>query len=279
MSIPFRMPSRIVHKHAVPVDQRPAGMKGAIAENFARVDWRNETIAGEGGSYWLGKGPRGVLWVYDGRECLAAVEPWRVRRYLYRNVARRRNALMRSYLADGKISLPQDAQIINFGANIGEVAIGCNDLGCKVLALEPDPNVLPALLMNAKDSRIIVLPVAAWHSDGPLPLYLATEKADSSPVNHSDEKIIARGKRIDTLTERFGFGAIHLIVGDGEGSEPEILQGARETLKRTRYVSIRTALERHGASPRDLCLPILEEANFEIIHDENETLIGKNRNV
>ena len=110
MSIAFRMPSRIVHKHAVPVGRRPAGMKGAIAENFARVDWRNETIAGEGGSYWLGK-------------------------------------------------------------------------------------------------------------------------------------------------------------------------GARETLKRTRYVSIRNALERHGASPRDLCLPILEEANFEIIHDENETLIGKNRNV
>lgn len=278
MNAPFRAPARIRHYPAKVLGECPAGMEEALAAHYGRVDWVNDANPADKGCYWIGKGPKSVLWVCDGRDCIAAVEPWRVRRYLYRNIARRREKLLASYLGQGKLSLPEGAMIINYGANIGEVAMAAAAKSCLVTAIEPDPNVLPALYLNARGKPITVVPVAAWCEDGPLPLFLATEQADTSAINHSSEKILALGRRIDTLTEDLRIGQVHLIVGDAEGGDPEVLMGAAETLKRTRYVSVRTALERNGKSARDLCLNVLMGAGFEIIHDEDETLIGRNRN-
>lgn len=279
MNAPFIHPARIYHSPPVALDVRPARFNGVLAERFARIDWHNESVPNIEGSYYIAKGPRGVFWVHDGIELMAATEIWRIRRYLYRDIAGRRRKLLSSYRGGGKVPLTQDANVINFGANIGEVALGLAARGCSVIALEPDPNVIPALLLNTKDKPIHVMPVAAWHTDGPLPLYVESEKADTSAINHDGEKILACGRTIDSIVDDAGLDSVHLIVGDAEGGEPEILQGATETLKRTRYVSIRTGLERCGESSSALCRPILENAGFEILQDENETLIGRNPNV
>lgn len=277
MNAPFIHPARILHSPPVVLKERPPCFEGVLTESFARIDWHNESMPGISGAYHIAKGPRGIFWVHDGVDLMAAVEIWRIRRYLYRDMARRRRKLLTSYLGDGKVPLARGVDVINFGANIGEVAIELAAQDCLVYALEPDPNVIPALLLNAKSKPIRVLPIAAWHSDGPLPLYVESEKADTSAINHDGEKTIACGRTIDSILDEAGLDSVHLIVGDAEGGEPEVLQGATEALKRTRYVSVRTGLERRGQSSAGLCRAILEGAGFEILQDENETLIGRNR--
>jgi FkbM family methyltransferase len=198
-------------------------------------------------------------------------------RYLKRGIATRCTKLLRDYLKDGLISVPQGAVVINFGANIGEAAIALERRGACVLAIEPDPNVLPALRANACGRQIEVIPYVAWHTDGAVPLYLATKKGDTSVINPSDQCINATAKRLDAIVRERCLEEVYLILGDAEGGEPEVLEGAAETLKITRYVSIRVSPERRGSSSAPQCMAILEAAGFDILSDDNETLIGRNR--
>jgi FkbM family methyltransferase len=242
-----------------------------------RVHWRNETLAGDEGEYCIGKDTEtGIIWFHDGKDRIACANDWRVRRYLYRGVDHRFYGLLRDYLGNGLIKIPTGSWAINFGANIGEVALALNRKGVEVLAFEPDPNVLPALCANARGRRIDIIPCVAWREDGEVDLHVATEKGDTSVINVSDETIIALARRIDAFQKHYRSRPVWLIVGDAEGAEPEVLLGATETLKRTRYVSIRVGPERNGKCPGPECRTILEQAGFNILMDENEILIGEN---
>jgi FkbM family methyltransferase len=243
-----------------------------------RVHWRNETLAGDEGEYCIGQDlETGIIWFHDGRDRIACANHWRIRKYLYRGVDHRFNVLLRDYLGNGLIEVSEGDRVVNFGANIGEVALALNRKGASVLAIEPDPNVLPALSANAQGRRIDIAPVVAWREDGNIDLYVATEKGDTSAINASEdgEMIAAVARRIDTILNG-DLDPIHLIVGDAEGAEPEVLLGATETLKRTRYVSLRVGPERNGKCPGPECREILERAGFTILMDENEILIGEN---
>lgn len=246
-------------------------------DTIAHYRWQNEQHPNDFGEYSIGGASSGIIWFHDGKDRIAAANAWRVQRYLYRGIDRRFKALMRDYLGNGLIDIPDGARVVNFGANIGEVALALNRKGAHVVAIEPDPNVLPALMANARGRRIDVCPYVAWCEDGKIKLNIATEKGDTSVINPSSETIEAYALRLDTIA---GFGKnrlpVHLIVGDAEGAEPEVLQGATEVLKRTRYVSIRVGAERNGKCPGPECREILERAGFSILMDENEILIGKN---
>jgi FkbM family methyltransferase len=242
-----------------------------------RVHWRNETLAGDEGVYCIGQDPEtGIIWFHDGKDRIACANHWRIRKYLYRGVDHRFNVLLRDYLGNGLIEVSEGDRVINFGANIGEVALSLSRKGASVLAIEPDPNVLPALNANARGRRIDIAPVVAWHEDGNIDLHIATERGDTSAINASDETISVAARRIDLLAPYDRDSPISLIVGDAEGAEPEVLLGATETLKRTRYVSIRVGPERDGKCPGPECRAILEQAGFTILMDENEILIGEN---
>lgn len=240
------------------------------------VLWSRRDGKNDNGAYIVGHSQDGIIWFHDGMDRIAAVNEWRVRRYLYRGVNHRFEKLLRDYLGNGLIKIPDGARIINFGANIGEVALALTRKGAKVLAIEPDPNVLPALRANARGRLIDIAEVAAWKEDTQLTLYLASERADTSVIDNVGPQVQVPGRKIDTLLCERGVYDVYLIVGDAEGGEPEVLEGARETLKRTRYVSIRVSPERHGASSEGLCRDVLVRAGFEIVSCENETLIGRN---
>lgn len=242
------------------------------------IRWHNEQYASDWGEYCIGQAGDGVTWFHDGKDRIASANNWRIRRYLYRGLDRRYGKLLQDYLGNGLITSPTASSwVINFGANIGEVAIALNRKGAEVLAFEPDPNVLPALNANVRGRRIDIAPCVAWSEDGEVDLHIATEKGDTSAINVSDETIRATARKIDTFHRDYRSRPVWLIVGDAEGAEPEVLQGATETLKRTRYVSIRVGAERNGKCPGPECREILERAGFTILMDENEILIGENR--
>lgn len=223
--------------------------------------------------------PNGVLWAFDGSDKMAGTVEKRMRRFFAGGIAARRLKLTRRHLVDLVPILAGDI-VINVGANIGEVSVTLADWGASVLAIEPDPNVLPALRANAAGRPIEVMPVAAWHEDGPLQMYIDTAHADTSVFNPSPESMFLEARRIDTLMSDRPVTRIRLIVGDAEGAEPEVLEGARETLKRTEYVSLAASAERCGERTLEACEAILKAANFDIVHREETkfcTIIGKAR--
>jgi FkbM family methyltransferase len=241
---------------------------------IAKASWTAPD--GELGRFWMTVADD-VHWISDGTERLAVL-PERAFRFYNNGVAKRRNMLTDRYLR-GIVPIQAGDVAINFGANVGEVAVTLAERGARVIAVEPDPNVLPTLAANAAGRMIEIVPVAAWNTGGMLLMYLKSDTADTSAFNVSDDTAMIKAARIDTLMETRGTDRIRLIVGDAEGAEPEVLEGARETLKRTDYVSVCASAERCGERTVEACEAILKDAGFDIVHREDSkfcVLIGKN---
>lgn len=222
-----------------------------------------------------------IYWVDDGREQIAIALEKRAKRYYPHGIRARCQYVTQGYL-QGKVPLRPGDVVINFGANIGEVAMTlARDCGVKVLAIEPDPRHWAPLHYNTRAYDVEIVPVAGWNVDGPLKLYLDNrDSADTSIHNETDDCMTIMGQTIDTLVKARGIKHVRLIVGDAQGAEPEVIDGARETLKNTDYVSVRASAERCGERTLEACDAILEEARFNIIHREETkfcTLIGRNR--
>lgn len=226
-----------------------------------------------------------LQWFDDGQARMAVAIPERGRWHFCSGIRPRLEGLTLRYLR-GLIDVRPGDVVINFGANIGEVAVTLADRGARVVAIEPDPYVLPALNANAKSRKIAVVPFAAWNADTQLTLNLATANADTSYFQPSAERVTGQidvsAYRIDTMLQGQNFDRIRLIVGDAEGAEPEVLEGARETLAKTDYVSVCASAERNGEVTSPACERILTDAGFEILYREKSRfymLIGRNREV
>lgn len=217
-------------------------------------------------------------WVSDGSHRIACFESREFR--FYRNgISRRRNWVTARYLK-GIVPIRPSGIAINFGAHIGEVAITLADMGVEVLAIEPDPNVLPLLRANTVGRTIDVVPVAAWHNDGQIDMYIASETADTSVFNISPDKRRLQCLTIDGIVADREIDHVDLILGDAEGAEPEVLAGAFLTLAMTDYVSVCASAERNGQTTAHACEKILRDAGFDILHREDHgfcILIAKNR--
>jgi FkbM family methyltransferase len=258
--------------------------EGLSVSQIYRVEWVSEANEQDHGVYWIARDAAtpAVLWVCDGLDRIAAADDWRVARYLYRGIARRCDILLKDYLGGGVIPLPRPGRkVVNFGANIGEAAIALARRRASVLAIEMDPNVFPALNANEIVLRLYAVNACVWKENGSIPISIATRMADTSAVNLSGECVTMPAKRLDTIMDLEGWhdddDPIDLILGDAEGAEPEVLMGAVETLKRTKYVSLRLGAERNGQDPYPECKALLETAGFDILCYENERLIGKNK--
>jgi len=70
---------------------------------------------------------------------------------------------------------------VNVGANIGELTIGLSELGCRVIAIEPDPDTLKYLRVNLPPS-VEILPIGLGKEDGHVTFYQKPEKADTSAI-------------------------------------------------------------------------------------------------
>lgn len=267
------MSRRIERRHEIVPNTVFPGIDGPVQ----RTDWRYLEPPAGGGSLWEAIDGDGIHWVSDGDSHIAAM-PERTFRFFYRGIGMRCAGITGRYLRDGLVPIPQGSVVVNFGANIGEVAIVLEQMGASVIAIEPDPGVLPYLCANARDRNISVVPAAAWNRSDTLSIFLKPESADTSVFNRTDRNIIVRGVRIDDVAKSMGVERIHLICGDAEGAEPEVLEGA--PLAITDYVSICASKERAGVSTLSACEDIIVKAGFEILHKEETgfcMLIGRNK--
>jgi FkbM family methyltransferase len=269
----------IVEAEAFPAPAA-AALFGPGVVSVEEVRW--SATSGARGRFWTAVSPDGVFWVSDGEDRMAAL-PKRALRFLRSGIASRCNGLVDRYLK-GIVPVGEGDTVVNFGANIGEVAVTLAKRGARVIAIEPDPNILPFLAANAEGKRIEIAPVAAWYLDGDVEVHIATDTADTSVFEpkpgRSTSRMSLPCRTIDGIVADRGIDRVRLIVGDAEGAEPEVLAGAFATLAMTDYVSISCSDERCGQTTIDTCERILWNSGFETVHRESTKfciLIGKNR--
>ncbi len=172
--------------------------------------------------------------------------------------------------------------VLDVGSNVGEFSLYAVSKGAKAYAFEPDPSVYACLSHNLQrfpDAKGLKL--ALWSERTTLRFYSAAEKADSSffePDSQVREVIELEARPLDDIADIVALERIDFLKIDGEGAEPEILQGAKETLQRTHRIAIDVGPERLGESTRDAVIEILEASGFMIVdHDNSCELLAVNK--
>jgi FkbM family methyltransferase len=183
----------------------------------------------------------------------------------YNGIEKRLVDLQQQYLTIELNSLNIDEYVIDIGANIGEFSFFWENKGHKVIAFEPDPIEYKCLNKNIKG---ITNNLALWNKNGNMNFYLNNKTGDSSLIKSENYKTKIEIK-VDTLDSYMSKieGSVGLIKLEAEGGEPEILIGAFETLKRTRFISVDVGLERgikKESTLMEVC-NLLFKNEFEII--------------
>ena len=141
-------------------------------------------------------------------------------------------------IADGSV-------VIDIGSNIGEYAISFNK-DVIVHAFEMDPNVMPSLISNCKDNENIhIHNNGLWKEHKIMEMFVKSDSADTSLIdNGASEKHSIECFKLDDIESIKKIDEITILKCDAEGAEPEVLDGAIETLKKTKIVAIDCGPER-----------------------------------
>jgi FkbM family methyltransferase len=115
----------------------------------------------------------------------------------------------------------------------------------RVVALEPDPRILAKLKANVRRndlSQVAVSAVAAAECDSKLPLAAHDHTAENWGISRLIENISAGqivftvpSRRLDSLLDEAGLGAVDLVKIDVEGAEDRVLTGMELGLTSHRY--------------------------------------------
>lgn len=162
--------------------------------------------------------------------------------------------------------------VIDVGANVGEFSSAIADLGAKVHAIEGDPLVFRCLEFNTMgNDRIVRHQNVVWKEDTTLTFYSEPTDANSSifqPMGDAPVKELrVPAFRLDTLARDFSIGEVAFLKCDAEGAEPEVIEGGRDLLSRTKVVAFDTGAERLGAETSDACEALLRDLGFKVHHD------------
>ena len=182
------------------------------------------------------------------------------------------------FLAGGK------GFIVDVGANIGEFSLAVKNTYNRVnlIVIEPSVPEYTAAIQNIKYSNWIFC-TGLWYEDTQIPFYHANQTGDSSllPISTSlpHDSILVRS--LDSLLSDMKVFEIDLLKLEAEGAEPEILLGAKNSLKTTKYFTADLGPESGVDQLRvyEQCYEILSKSGFEEICRFNggrETFLFKN---
>ena len=136
---------------------------------------------------------------------------------------------------------------IDVGANVGGYSVRACKMGAQVIAVEPDPDNYRVLKINLKLNQFFdaqVLNIAAGRREEVLELY---EGSKGAPVGYSLLQAGSGGKvkcSVDVkpldvaILPLLDNGRVDLLKIDVEGVEVDVIKGALDLLKRTRYVIV-----------------------------------------
>jgi FkbM family methyltransferase len=215
--------------------------------------------------------------VSDGTAEFAVLSPDFLRAFRH-GIAKRLDRLARVYGIDRYVPIRPGDVVVNCGANVGALTLALVRRGARVIAVEPDPTTLKALRLNVGNlDRVEVVPVGLWKTDGELTFYQAPLTSDTSAINQDGPPVTIMANRLDTLLRARGIERLRLLVGDAEGAEPEVLEGASGILERTDYFAMECGYERRGERTLERCTALLTATGFKVVHvTKANRLIAKN---
>lgn len=156
---------------------------------------------------------------------------------------------------------------VDVGANIGEFGVGFSgNQAVTYVAFEPDRSAFMALSKNAPNGILINKALSDY--TGESIFHLATSTADSSlllPTVAVENQVQTEVTTLDAALREAGVTNIDILKIEAEGSEPEVLRGAKKTLRRTNVCVVDAGPERYGASTAPECIGILQSAGFRLI--------------
>lgn len=188
------------------------------------------------------------------------------------------NRLFQTYCLEN-ISFDKNDKVIDCGANVGELYLKfkVNKLDINYIAFEPDINAFNCLKKNVPKEVDLYNKALGSHKST-MKLYQDTEGANTSLVdfgssNYSEIEVID----LDSLELK----NVKLFKIDAEGYEHSVLQGAKNTLKTTKYVSVDYGNEK-GIEEESTMVEVLNflyENNFELIADSRYRKVGLFKNI
>lgn len=215
---------------------------------------------------------------------IVASRPARIRRYKL-GVRPLLSLMLNNYCVD-KLVFASPPIVVDIGANIGEFSLGTRLLlhpETRFICIEPDLVDYAALVQNIGDSKYSndsCLNVALSNENEELDFYLNNDSGDSSLIQSSNFAKIVKVK-VRTLDEVICeileiHEEISLIKLEAEGWEPEVLEGATLTLKRTQYVTADLGPERIGESTYHHCSELLIQNGFMEIKSRGHRYLFEN---
>lgn len=146
--------------------------------------------------------------------------------------------------------------------------------GGRVVAVEPEPrNLLFLRKASRRLGNVRILAKCAWGRAGRVRLNLSGSPGEHSVVRLGHQprgSIEVEADTLDHMLEELGIKRVDFMKVDVEGAELEVLEGAREILKRTRKVVVEChRLGKHFTWP--FVQDILKDAGFQT-YVEDETV-------
>lgn len=192
----------------------------------------------------------------------------------FSGIQNRLDKLSNEYCIDLLETLPEGL-IIDVGSNIGEftLALSRKFSNRKFIRFEPSENENIAAQKNLVGVDNLLINQPLYSHETTLRWWEANETGDSSlfrPVK-SNSSQIRTTTTLDIVFNAFNYPNIALLKLEAEGAEPEILRGARRTLKNTFAVTADLGPERGSEGLRTF------NESAEILNSAGFSLIGRNR--
>lgn len=142
--------------------------------------------------------------------------------------------------------VPAGSLVFDIGANIGEYSEAFLDLGARVIAVEPNPDLVQKLRL-IRNPRLTVIQCAVGEKNGTLPMHISTKSHHLSTLSDEWLDVASRSDRfrlggeewdrtvnvsvqtLDSLVNHYG--EPHFIKIDVEGFELQTLRGLRKMPK------------------------------------------------
>lgn len=144
-------------------------------------------------------------------------------------------------------ALPEHGVFVDVGANIGYASLmAAQRVGPRgrVIAVEPNPRVLPRLRENIAASgvtNVTVLPFASADVEASLTFFDGTDGGNSGTSSLSADNagpgrraLVVQARRLDDMLAELDLSRLDVLKIDVEGAEPLVLKGAQATLRRFR---------------------------------------------
>lgn len=183
---------------------------------------------------------------------------------------------------DFKMFKEKKLNILDCGANIGEVGsyFEFKKINFEYFCFEPLEIAYRCIKFNHPNAKIFKIGLS--NKKEIKTFFVKNETNDNSFVvfDNYDFKTQIQCEKLENIPEIKSLKLIHLLKIDGEGYEPEIIEGAKEILDKICYISVDCGAERNNEKTDDLVKNILKN-NFELIfqNTKRHTLLFKNNNI